>query len=428
MQHKILVALVLITAGVSVAAAQRRPAAGSAPSGNLSIGYNYIGANVPPGGNQYFGLQGGYVSGSLGLKDWLSLTGKFTGGHASKISPLGQDLTLMTFMGGPTISRSGHRLVPFAQALFGGAQASDSYFPSGTTSKTSAGSWAMSAGGGLDINLSDRFAVRAMDVEYLRTAFPNGSSNEQNQLMIGAGLVIKFGGAHAVSLPPAPPPTHISFDCSTNVASIEQGKILEIIGNSSTQPSGLRVIYNWSSNVGSIEGAGRRVTLNTTGFPPGDYHVIGHASLVSDPSTDASCEVMFRVLPHEEPAPPVTNDDSSNGDKIFHQNVADALFDYDSYAIRADAQVAINHAAQYLKDNPTIGVLIAGYADERGSAEYNLALAEKRANAARNALIAAGVAADRLEIISYGKEAQICTERTEACFQQNRRAAFNMRH
>jgi peptidoglycan-associated lipoprotein len=106
--------------------------------------------------------------------------------------------------------------------------------------------------------------------------------------------------------------------------------------------------------------------------------------------------------------------------------VPDALFDYDSYAIRPDAQAAVEHAAKYLADNSSIRVLIEGYSDERGSAEYNLALGERRANAARNALIAAGVEADRLQIISYGKEAQKCTQETESCWQQNRRAAFSL--
>ncbi|MEO6804492.1 MAG: OmpA family protein [Granulicella sp.] len=430
MQHKILVALVLVTAGVSAATAQRRPAAAAtAPRADLSLGYNYIGANAPPGGKDYFGLQGGYVSGSFGLKDWLSVAGKFTGGHASKISTLGQDLTLMTFMGGPRISRPGHRLVPFAQALFGGAHASDSFFPTGTTSTTSATSFAFTAGGGLDIGLNDRFSVRALDVEYLRTKFPNGSSNEQNQIMVGAGIVMHFGGGNrGQSYTPPPQPGQVSFACTSNMATIEQGKVLEISGTAVTLPGKLQVNYDWSSSGGLIEGMGRRVTLNTTGLLPGDYRVTGHASLSSDPSTTAGCEVAFRVIAAPATAAVVTGDDAAKNDKVFHDNVPDALFDYDSYEIRPDAQVAVLHAAQYLKDNPTIGVLIGGYADERGSAEYNLALAEKRANAARNALIAAGVASDRLQIISYGKEAQVCTTQTESCFQQNRRAAFGMRH
>ena len=71
-------------------------------------------------------------------------------------------------------------------------------------------------------------------------------------------------------------------------------------------------------------------------------------------------------------------------------------------------------------------VVIGGYCDDRGSAEYNLALGENRANSARTALVSAGVAANRLRVISYGKEKQFCTEETESCWQQNRRAQFSL--
>ena len=114
-------------------------------------------------------------------------------------------------------------------------------------------------------------------------------------------------------------------------------------------------------------------------------------------------------------------------EEAFHQNVQDIFFDYDSYDLRPDAQAAIAQAASYLAAHPGIQVVIGGYCDDRGSAEYNLALGENRANAARTALVSAGVAASRLRVISYGKEKQFCTEETESCWQQNRRAQFSTR-
>jgi peptidoglycan-associated lipoprotein len=428
------VALILVTVGVSAAIAQQRPSSPAliTPRFDLSLGYNNIRANAPPGGCDCFDMNGGYVSGGFHIKDWLSIAGEFTGGHANNISLLGQNLTLMTFMAGPRVSYNGHRLVPFGQVLFGGAHGSDSYFPTATSSTSSASSWALSSGGGLDVNLTRRFAVRALEVQYLRTALPNGTNDAQNHLMIGAGLVIKFGGRYA---PPPPAPivaqrsSELSFTCSTNVANIDQGQVLEIIGNTMTEPDRLDVNYSWSSSGGTIEGSGRRVTINTASMAPGDYRVTGHASLVSSPSTTAECETAFRVNQSAPTVASTTPSQSDNAnDKVFHENVQDALFDYDKYAIRPDAQAAIDHAAQYLKAHPEIRVLIGGYSDERGSAEYNLALGEKRADAARSALIADGVEADRLQIISYGKEAQVCTAENESCWQQNRRAAFSLHH
>lgn len=428
-------ALVLVTLGVSAAAAQQRPAdpVTVVPRFDLSLGYNHINANAPPGISNYFGPNGGYVSGAYHFNDWFSIAGEFTGGHASNISALGQDLTLTTFMAGPRVSYPWHRLAPFAQIFFGGAHGSDSYFPSGTSFSTSASSWAFKTGGGLDINLTRRFAVRVFDVDYLRTALPNGTSDSQNQLMIDAGIVIKFGGRHEAPPPPAPVannrPGEIMFTCGTNAASLDEGQVLEITGNTMTEPDRLEVTYSWTSSGGTVQGTGRRVTINTTGLAPGDYSVTGHVVLVSSPSTTADCETKFRVNHHPEPIqatippPPV---DTSTNDEVFHANVPDALFDFDSYQIKSDAQTSIAHAAEYLNAHPSIHVLVGGYADDRGSADYNLSLGEKRANAARNALIAAGVAPERVEVISFGKEAQVCTGTSEDCRQRNRRAAFSM--
>ena len=82
--------------------------------------------------------------------------------------------------------------------------------------------------------------------------------------------------------------------------------------------------------------------------------------------------------------------------------------------------------ASYLVSHPEIKIVIGGYCDERGSNEYNLALGQNRADAAKNALVTAGVAANRIRVISYGKEKPFCTESTEECWQHNRRAGFTL--
>jgi peptidoglycan-associated lipoprotein len=70
--------------------------------------------------------------------------------------------------------------------------------------------------------------------------------------------------------------------------------------------------------------------------------------------------------------------------------------------------------------------VIGGYCDERGSTEYNLALGENRASSVKKGLIGAGVSADRIRTVSYGKEKQFCTEHDESCWQQNRRGQFSI--
>ena len=108
----------------------------------------------------------------------------------------------------------------------------------------------------------------------------------------------------------------------------------------------------------------------------------------------------------------------------FHAAVQDVFFGYDSYDISPEAETNVAGAARYLNAHPAIKVLIGGYCDDRGSAEYNITLGENRANAAKEALVAAGVGGGRIRVVSYGKERQFCTEEAESCWQQNRRAQF----
>jgi peptidoglycan-associated lipoprotein len=127
-------------------------------------------------------------------------------------------------------------------------------------------------------------------------------------------------------------------------------------------------------------------------------------------------------------APPAVTVPSSNmtAEEEFKGNVQDIFFDYDVYDIRADAQATLSRDAAYLVSHPRIKIVIGGYCDERGSDEYNLALGQNRANATKNALVTAGVAADRIRVISYGKEKPFCAESTEACWQLNRRGGFSL--
>jgi peptidoglycan-associated lipoprotein len=125
-------------------------------------------------------------------------------------------------------------------------------------------------------------------------------------------------------------------------------------------------------------------------------------------------------------APPPPASSGALTESEFEQNVKPVFFDYDAYTIRSDAQATITQDASFLQSHPTAKILIAGYCDDRGSAEYNLALGQNRANAAKTALVQAGVDASRVRTISYGKEKQFCTEENESCWQQNRRAQFSL--
>ena len=188
---------------------------------------------------------------------------------------------------------------------------------------------------------------------------------------------------------------------------------------------GQSVVLNWRSQNASavtIDGIGD-VNLNGTQTVSPSNSTNFHLTAKGDGGVaEANVRVTVRV-PVAPTAPPAAD---MGSEAAFHQNVQDIFFDYDSYDLRPDASTSVTQAASYLASHPAIKVIIGGYCDDRGSAEYNLALGENRANSARAALVSAGVSANRLRVISYGKEKQFCTDETESCWQQNRRAQFSL--
>jgi peptidoglycan-associated lipoprotein len=99
-------------------------------------------------------------------------------------------------------------------------------------------------------------------------------------------------------------------------------------------------------------------------------------------------------------------------------------FDFDSAALSEPARATLRTNADWLKANAGARVQIEGHCDERGTAEYNMALGAKRAQAAMDYLATLGIAATRLSTISYGEEIPMCKEKTEECWARNRRARF----
>ena len=105
--------------------------------------------------------------------------------------------------------------------------------------------------------------------------------------------------------------------------------------------------------------------------------------------------------------------------------IQDAYFDYDAHTLRNDAISTLaadsKELATILPQYPGYKLKIEGYCDERGSAEYNVALGDARAKAAKDYLVNAGVSGNQLDTVSFGKENPVCTEHDEACWQKNRR-------
>jgi len=131
-----------------------------------------------------------------------------------------------------------------------------------------------------------------------------------------------------------------------------------------------------------------------------------------------------RVTVNAPPPPPPPPQPSMSDEQLFAQNIKDVYFDYDKSDVRADQQASVQADVTFLQQHPNISFTIEGHCDERGSTEYNLALGDNRASAVKNAIAAAGISADRVKTVSYGKEKPFCTEHNEQCWQQNRRGHF----
>lgn len=140
--------------------------------------------------------------------------------------------------------------------------------------------------------------------------------------------------------------------------------------------------------------------------------------------------------PPPPPAPPapVAPPRALTEDEIFAQKslaqlnserpLSDVFFDLDESTIKDDAKASLSANATWLKRWTATRINIEGHCDERGTAEYNLGLGERRANAVKAYLVELGVPADRVVIVSKGKESPFCTESNESCWRQNRRGHF----
>ena len=110
--------------------------------------------------------------------------------------------------------------------------------------------------------------------------------------------------------------------------------------------------------------------------------------------------------------------------KRMPEILRDIYFDFDRYDIREDEKPVLKSVSGHLIENTEYKILIEGHCDERGTNEYNLALGERRAQSVKKYILSFGIASSRMEVISYGEEKPVCAEKTESCWQRNRRVHF----
>jgi len=204
--------------------------------------------------------------------------------------------------------------------------------------------------------------------------------------------------------PPAPAPT-ASLTASPD--SIHQGQSTQL---SWTTQNATQIAI---AGLGTVPASGTK-TVN-----PADSTTYRLEAKGPGGTTEASARVTVTM-------PPPTAASQPSLSELFARNVKDIFFDFNKYDVRADQQQAARVDAQFLLQHPEVKLMIEGHCDDRGSEEYNLGLGDNRAQTLKSYLLQAGISADRIRTISYGKEKPFCNQDDEQCWQQNRRDHFAM--
>ena len=226
---------------------------------------------------------------------------------------------------------------------------------------------------------------------------------------------------------PAPPPPAPAAQPAPPPPPAAAARINSFTAEPRSIERGQAATLRWSvanATESSIDNGLGTVTANGTRqvFPSNTttYTLSARGSGGSD---TRSVTVEVTAPPAAPPPPPAA---TISGADMLGREAQDAYFDYDKNDIRDDARQALTRDADLLKrifqSDPSFTVVIEGHCDERGSAEYNLGLGDRRATAAKDFLVQLGVPADRLRTISYGKERPVCTDANESCYQRNRHA------
>ena len=237
-----------------------------------------------------------------------------------------------------------------------------------------------------------------------------------------------------VPAPPAPPPP------APAPAPAPPAPSAPVVAQFTAEPSSIQrgqsATLRWEisgdvTNVSINQGLGTVRNTGSQQVSPRDSTTYTLTATGPGGSVTSSATVSVSTPPPPPPPPPQPAQAPSRGtpEQRVSSDVQDAFYDYDKSDIREDARDALTRDAAALKsilaDFPSATIVIEGHCDERGSAEYNIGLGDRRASSAKDFLVQLGVPADRLKPISEGKERPQCTESNESCWQKNRRVHFS---
>jgi peptidoglycan-associated lipoprotein len=239
-----------------------------------------------------------------------------------------------------------------------------------------------------------------------------------------------FGTACKKKVPPPPPPPVVQPPPPPPPPPPKAPVVAQFVAEPASIQRGQSSTLRWevtgdTTNISINQGIG---TVRNTGnqrVMPNDSTTYTLTATGPGGTVTSAATVTVTVPPPPPPPPPPPKPTLVQR----MEAVQDAYFDYDKSDIRSDARDALTKDADALKsilaDFPSATIMLEGNCDERGSAEYNLGLGDRRASAAKEFLQQLGVSADRLKTVSYGKERPVCSESNETCWQKNRHVHFS---
>jgi len=221
--------------------------------------------------------------------------------------------------------------------------------------------------------------------------------------------------------PPPPPPA----------PKPQAARIVNFTGEPRSIQRGQSATLTWSvsgataiaidQTIGAVQANGtRQVTPGQT---------TTYTLTASGPGGNDTRSVTIEVTAPPAPPPPPPPPPAVSAETLLSQRVQDAYFDYDKSDVREDARRTLTSDADALKQifqqYPNFTVVLEGNCDERGSAEYNKGLGDRRSISVKDFLVQLGIPADKMRTLSNGKEKPVCTEGTEDCYQRNRHVHFS---
>lgn len=259
------------------------------------------------------------------------------------------------------------------------------------------------------------------------------NTSTRNAAVFAAILMVAAAGCKKKApAPPPPPPPPAKVEAPPPPPppppKPQAARINSFTAEPQTIQRGQSATLNWSvansTDISIDQGLGTIAANGNRQVFPGNTTTYTLTARSAGGNDMRSVTVNVTVPPQAPPPPPPPP--KISGADLLSQEAQDAFFDYDKSDVRDDARQALTRDADLLKRifaaDPSFSVIIEGHCDERGSAEYNLGLGDRRATSAKDFLVGLGVPEAKIRIISYGKERPVCTEADEACYQRNRHA------